>query len=349
MKPANAKELIECLATPKTIVEIAVRFPELNSEAKVRALTWPESHALFEQKNGIGQSIFVCVARRPKPTVKPRIWSHCVEERGWPYIWIQFPHDLPFKRLRIVGLSDVHYGAKAHSADRFRRYLKWIAENDDVFAFANGDIHENAIDGSIGGAVYESVMTPDEQLWGKREGDEPGIIELLRPISHKILWAQPGNHEWRTWKKCNIDTTKIFCRELDIPYFSEPIYADILAWGQRFTFYCHHGVSGSGTKGGKLNAADRPSGFQEAVDFIIMGHVHDSMANVESRIERQRTYDDKGEIVDIKLVERPQHVVICPSFHGYFESYGSRAGYAPGSWGTVTSVLYPNGTYRTSE
>ncbi len=349
-KKADPTTLADFLSSPHTAAEIAkhLKIPRLDEE-KVRKLTLPPSHALFEQKNGDNVSVFVTAPRPLDKTVRPRSWALWTSGRREPYLWIQFPMDLKVPRLKIVPLSDVHYGAKAHSTKRFREYLKWIEATDDAYAFLNGDIIENAIDGSIGGAVYESTLTPREQLYGSDEKKEPGMIELLRPIAHKILWAQPGNHEWRTWKKANLDPLEIVCRELGIPYFSEPIYADVLAWGRRFTFYCHHGTTGSGTKGGKMNAASRPAEFQESVDFVIMGHVHDSMANAVTRIIRRRDYDDKGNLVGFRLEERPQYVVVCPSFYGYFESYGSRAGYAPGSWGSVACALFKDGNYRTSE
>jgi len=349
-KKNGPESLAEFLSRPRSVKEIARRLktPKLDEKA-IRQLEVPAGTALFEQKDPHDNSVFVAI-KQPEPQVlTPREWSFWVNPDHFPYIWIQFPLNCPLRRLKIVPLSDVHYGAKAHNERRFVEYLEWIAKSPDVFTFLNGDIIENAIDGSIGGAVYESVLTPEEQIYGKEDGSAKGIIELLQPIAHKVLWAHPGNHEWRTKKKTDIDLLKIICRELDIPYFNEPIYADVLVWGKRFTFFCQHGKTGSGTKGGKMNAASRPGEFQEAVDFMVMGHVHDSMANPITRIVRKREYDERGQLVSFRLVERPQFTVICPSFYDYFKSYGARAGYAPGSWGTVTCTLFRDGSYRASE
>lgn len=347
MRNVSPQTLASLLSEPRTLSQIGRVVQTTATTAFVRALELPEGYALFEQKNARGDPVFVAVQQKNAPS--RRKWHLWMSSKNQPYIWIQFPEQYEKSRIQIVPLSDVHYGAKAHNHKRFLEYIQWIAEHDDVFTFLNGDIIENAIDGSIGGAIYESLMTPDEQIWGSSDGKEAGIIELLRPIAHKILWAQPGNHEWRTWKKTNIDPLKIVCRELSIPYFSEPVYADVLAWGHRFTFYCHHGTTGSVTKGGKLNAAAKPTEFQEAVDFVVMGHVHDSMANPTTRIVRSRTYDTQGRIMSFGIKERAQYVVICPSFYGYFDSYGSRSGYAPVSWGSVNCTLFQDGTYRASE
>ncbi len=59
--------------------------------------------------------------------------------------------------------------------------------------------------------------------------------------------------------------------------------------------------------------------------------------------------DSLNRVQQVALEERPQHIVICPSFHGFFGSYGSRAGYSPGSWGSVNCTLFQDGRYRASE
>lgn len=347
MRNVSQEKLIEFLAEPKTLAQIGRVTRSTVSSAIVNGFKLPEGFALFEQFSSTGERVFSVSKQQDVPV--GRQWSLWRARNHQPYMWAQFPRNLQANRIQIVPLSDVHYGARAHNLKRFKQYIDWIAANDDVFTFLNGDIIENAIDGSVGGAIYESIMTPEEQIWGSEDKQHDGIINLLRPIAHKILWAQPGNHEWRTWKKTNIDPTRIVCGELKIPYFSEPVYADILAWGHRYTFFCHHGTTGSQTKGGKLNAAARPAEFQESVDFVVMGHVHDSMANPTTRIVRKRTLDANGRVINFALEERAQYVVICPSFHGYFGNYGARAGYAPGSWGGVNCSLFSDGTYRASE
>ena len=345
MRNISPKRLVEVLSEPKTLAQMSRVVQTPASVSLVRSLELPEGYSLFEQENAKGDPIFLAVQQKKAP--EKRLWSLWEAPKSQPYVWIQFPKTYKNSRIQIVPLSDVHYGAKAHNNKRFLEYLKWIADHDDVFTFLNGDLIENAIEGSIGGAIYDSIMNPDTQIWG--DDKEPGIIELLRPIAHKILFAQPGNHEMRTWKKTNIDPLKIICRDLLIPYFNEPIYADILAWGHRFTFFCHHGTTSSNTKGGKLNAAGKPAEFQEAVDFIISGHVHDSMSNPATRIVRRRKYDNCGRVTGFFVEEVSQYVVICPSFYSYFNSYASRSGYAPGSWGSVNCTLFQDGSYRAGE
>jgi len=110
--------------------------------------------------------------------------------------------------------------------------------------------------------------------------------------------------------------------------------------GYVFTFHASHGRSGSQTKGGKINAAIKPQKMQEHVMFTVSAHVHDAMLNRTTRFCRDR--------VNFELVEKKQYVIICPSFMGYFDSYASKHGYEPGSYGAITCELYPNGDFHAS-
>lgn len=348
-KRLDPDKVASFLAESKSQEEVAEKFKlEKKQSECIRGLPVPEGYVIFELMDDCGHKFYRAVLQEKPQIVSRRNWAYWRPNLVEPYIIAQFPEKPALKRMKVVPISDVHYGAKSHFKSKFIEHLRWIEATDEVVAFLNGDMVENAVEGSIGSAIYDSFLTPDEQIYGSVSKGEPGMIELLRPIAHKILWAQPGNHEARS-RKCDIDPLKVICAMLDIPFFKEPVYADILAWGQRFTFYCHHGKSGSGTPGGKLNAAAKPAEFQEPMHFIIMGHVHDSMANPVKRFVRKREYDAKGHVTERKIEGRNQYTVICPSFYQYFGSYGSRFAYEPGSEGMVTCLLYPDGMHRVSD
>lgn len=341
--PAAMQAIAEFLARPRTHDEVANTFRFENEDREtVRSLPLPEQYTLFEQKTRDGKSLYVAIKQDGIERAYA-YWKH-VEH---PYLWVQLPELAGFDRVELIGLSDVHYGAKGHNLRGFQRDIEYIRKTPNAYGFLNGDLIDNALGDSIGGAVYDQVLSPEEQIYGRQGHDPvPGIIDLLMPIRHKLILGKPGNHEWRSWKHANIDPTRIICDKLQIPYFSEPVYTDILWRGHRFTFYTHHGVSGSNTKGGKINAAVRPAGFQEAVDFVIMGHVHDAMAIPSERIERVRTQDEHGVLHPARLAMHTQHGIILPSYYKYFGTYGSRAEYAPGSWRMIKCQLMQDGNYR---
>ena len=141
-------------------------------------------------------------------------------------------------------------------------------------------------------------------------------------------------------RKFDFDPLEYVCHSLGIPYFQEPVYADILWNDHLFTFYTQHGRSGSLTEGGKINAAMRPLEYQEHVMFTFYAHVHDAKTTRPTRIVRDRE--------NFKLVLKKQYVVICPAFLNYFGSYASKMALKPGAWGTIACEMYANGDYHAS-
>jgi hypothetical protein len=163
------------------------------------------------------------------------------------------------------------------------------------------------------------------------------MVEILSPIAHKILWAIPGNHEDRSRTR-DYDPLERLCEQLEVPYSYEPVFVDILWMGNVWSVYDQHGRSGSQTNGGKINAAARPQEMQEFVNFTIMAHVHDGKVDRNERLIRNRT--------DFRIEFKRQYIIICPSFFGYFGSYASKAGYKPGSYGSINFDLFANGDYH---
>ena len=234
--------------------------------------------------------------------------------------------------MKLIPIADLHYGSADFNSEKFADYLEFIKKTDNIFCFLAGDIFENCNGESNRGiSIFGQALTPTRQ----REN----MVKILAPIAHKILWAVPGNHENRS-RKFDFDPLEYVCQMLGIPYFTEPVYADVLWNGKVFTFFCQHGRSGSMTEGGKINAAARPLEFQEHIDFTIMAHVHDAKTTRPTRIVRDR--------VNFKLELRKQFVVICPAFLNYFGSYASRNSLKPGAWGTVACEIYKNGDFHAS-
>lgn len=284
------------------------------------------------------ERIYRAFVDEPVEQLQRRVWRYRVQENGQPWIWISFPDSVDWKRIELIPFSDVHIGAEAHNEKGLDQTIDYVENNEYVFGFINGDLIENSLRDSVGEGVYEQIMRPHEQM--------EYAIKKFRRIAHKMLWAQPGNHEWRSKKHSDIDPLYWICRVLDIPYFDEPIYVDMLWKGNVFTAYAQHGATNSQTKGGKANAAARPLNFQDFVMFVVMGHVHDEMNDTQNRICRERIFDEEGKIREFRLVQRKQYVVIFPSYHGYFGTYAARQGYAPTSFGEVVLEIYPNGDYH---
>jgi len=336
----KTEKLIEFLLEARTLPEISKHFqvpPEMAANI-LKKRAQPKGYNLFVHRDESQEFIYVYAAEpQNQLIIKPKLWSYRIH-KTLPYMWVSFPDDLQFRKITLVPITDAHYGSVAHLSKEFDEYLQWIKASDNVFGFLAGDEMENTHQDFPPGGVFEQNIRPRDQLTQLRA--------KLAPLAHKILFGTPGNHEWRTAKKTDIDPLWIICDSLGIPYFDEPVYIDILWKGYTFTIYCQHGGGNSATKGGKLNRAIKPLTFLEHVMFNIMGHVHDPMLDDTPRICRERKFNEKGELVSFRLVHKKQYTIICPSFLEYFGSYGARSGYAPPNYGITTCELYPNGNYH---
>ena len=334
--------LVKFLIQGRTVAEISQQF----SIAPGQVPKFLEEHTtkrfvLFSSRNEFNQPIFLFLDKPEKKLLKPRIWSSMMhKDERKPYLWIKLPDNLSCKKIIIAPLYDIHYGAEGCDEKKFDEYLSWIAKTENVFCILGGDNLENALADSPGGSIFEQMVRPQRQV--------TQFEEKIAPISHKILWALPGGHEERSKKRSDLDPLWFVCRDLGIPYYNQPIFADILWNGYVFSFYCHHGITNSRTEGGKLNAANRPLAYTEFTMFYIMGHVHDEVTNPSIRICRERKFDENGNLSEFRLVEKEQYVVIAPAFYKYWGTYAARSGYFPPSSGAVACILYTNGNYEAS-
>ena len=288
-----------------------------------------EGYDLFETRNTHFEKTYLLLPQIEKKTLKPKVWKFNWQPEGQPYLWIQLP-ETDWHKVKVVPIADVHYGASACMVDKLREYVNWISQNDNVFCFISGDLFENSHgDSNKGVSHYEQDVRPRDQV--------TQMVEILSPIAHKILWAIPGNHEDRSRTR-DYDPLERLCEQLEVPYSYEPVFVDILWMGNVWSVYDQHGRSGSQTNGGKINAAARPQEMQEFVNFTIMAHVHDGKVDRNERLIRNRT--------DFRIEFKRQYIIICPSFFGYFGSYASKAGYKPGSYGSINFDLFANGDYH---
>jgi hypothetical protein len=255
-----------------------------------------------------------------------------------PLHFVQIDYDGP--KIKIYFLADFHYGGEGFDNKGFQKCINTVKEKDHALMVTVGDALELALASSVPGAVYGQQMRPHDQVISFREE--------IKPIAHKILFMQPGNHEARVIKTTDIDPLEFgVCDYYDIPYFNEPLIM-IVSWKNNFfTFYFRHGKSCALTPGGKLNAAARPLSFLPHIQFIVMAHVHTPTSGINIRRCREYKYDDKGNLVDFSVVKKEEFIVICASTHRYFVSYSSREEYPPVVMSVVEAcILNADGKYH---
>lgn len=343
MSAPEIKKLAEFLNIGRTIEEIAKQLGVSPEEAKKLIVKKYDGWNMFPSRNRRGETIYALAPEIARKIVAPKVWTFDIARDSardiQPFMRIRLPDDLPGNRVKIYPIGDVHYGAKGHNHRAFVAHLKLVAEKEHAFFVGLGDMIENALVNSPGGAMFDQVISPHDQITDMRE--------LLRPIAHKCFVAVNGNHEGRTDKVAGVSPLEFgICDPLEIPYFGEPVYLDILWRGQVFTFFIQHGSSGAQTKGGKLNSASRPLSWNEHTMFTLSGHVHDltSGKNIKRCLEFIR--DANSEIIDMRVVKREEYVIICGSTYGYLGTYAARAGYSPGAQGIVPAcVLEDSGKF----
>jgi len=340
----DQKKLIGFLQKAHTLEDLAKEFGVSVAVAKRNLKRVVDNHELFSLYDSDGSLFYRYCAMPEKLEIKPRVWQ-CVlsQDERIPYQVINFP-DNDWERITIIPLYDVQWGSDGHDEKKFDEYIRFIEKTENAFAFGGGDTLQNALINSPGGSIYDQKMRPRLQV--------PTLIQKLAPIAHKMLWALTGNHEARSEKVADFNPLYFVCRELGIPYFDQPAYTDINWHGHTFRFFSQHGTSGAGTPGGRVNAAMKPVIFTEFTHFYTMGHVNDVFANPNIRVCRERIYEEKHgkkTLKEIRLVEKPQYIVIAPSFETYHGTYAARAAMTPFATGDVSCRLNADGSYEVTE
>lgn len=184
----------------------------------------------------------------------------------------------------VYTLADLHIGDPHAMLGLIGERLKAIEEDPHGLVVLNGDLMNTALKTSVSD-VYSEVMTPMQQI--------NYLVELLRPIKHKIIGCTCGNHEKRIYRNDGIDTMRLVCRELGIEDRYDPDGVLIfLRFGQKkthkgddnkqtFSFYVTHGSGGGRKEGAKaIRLADMATIVD--ADIFLHGHVHLPMVMVQS-------------------------------------------------------------------
>ena len=194
----------------------------------------------------------------------------------------EYPRDKPYLTLYPIG--DVHWGSKECMEDAFKAYLKVIENDPCAGVLLLGDLVNNGTKSSVSN-VYEELYAPSRQ--------KEMMIDLLRPISDKIIAGVTGNHERRSAKDVDNDITRDIFSELGIRdrYCGDAGFIKILL-GQKvkdkkqvaYMVYLSHGSGGGSLLGSGVSRAD---GYQlsiEGVDISCSGHTHKPMKVPSARL-----------------------------------------------------------------
>jgi hypothetical protein len=333
-KPVTDEQLARFMTRGRSVSEVVKAFSKAGTsitedEARSRIAKGFDGYDIFQGKTNLaGEQMYVAVPSSGSYKVGDKAWNWMRESSGdnLPYGAVLFPKDYNHQKIRLVPLDGILYGDPAHDAKRFDAVLRELTRSPNTFCFLNGDVIAEIKGGSR--EQREQLLLDRAVEFGKK----------MRPIAHKILWAQQGCLEARSLSHQGFDPLEHFCGKYEIPYFTEPAYVDVF-WGDRlFTIWAMHGHSTAQVKGAKMNALRRPAQMHEYTHFYVMGHVGDAMWNRVIKVCRDTT---KG-----ALEPKEEFQVILGSFKKYFGTRSARRGETPPSNETVVLYLYPNGEHH---
>lgn len=270
------------------------------------------------------------------------------EASGWEVIIVDefrwYGRILPkeLTEVRVIIISDLHYGNPYCSVKHFQRAVDYVKSNENIYCFLNGDLCESTIKTSKG-EIYKQVGSPDDQ--------KQQVVEWLLPIKGRILGMTTGNHEARIYDVAGTDISAYIAERLGIPYRPEGVLYKLSfgdynnrTSGKPFVFwsYITHGYGGARTKSAKAVKVERLSTWLHA-DWYAMSHDH--VVNVAPDVYLMP--DNRGTIGRDGFlsgrVTAKREMLIKTNAYLKWGGYAESGGFPPSDLATpIISLLTPN-------
>ena len=166
---------------------------------------------------------------------------------------------------KIVLLSDVHWGQKACSKERFLKTLDYISRGKSVYCILGGDLVEMVTRSQKGNMLLEQDITPTDQILQ--------MTELLKPlvVKGKILGILRDNHLQRCERDALLDMNEIFASNLNIPYWGVGGIIRVVIGNKPHRIAYQHGADASINEFMKLEQMMR---IYPGCDLYALGHNH---------------------------------------------------------------------------
>lgn len=117
----------------------------------------------------------------------------------------------------LRGLFDVHAGVKACDIELFKEHVEEVRTTPNMYAFLGGDMCEciNPTDKRFDPKLLTTHNQKNLDNLVMNQANQ--IIDILRPIQHKLLFSLEGNHEDKFRLKFNMDVGNYIAMGLQIP------------------------------------------------------------------------------------------------------------------------------------
>lgn len=235
--------------------------------------------------------------------------------------------------VRIVTLADIHIGSPKCQLQRLRSEIDRISKDKNTFVILAGDLINNGTKNTF---AYQDEFQPFEQL--------KLVMEVLKPISDKILCITNGNHEDRTFRESGQDLSWIIAKQFGIEEcYDQAGCVLILKVGNgmkqhnggnkdgtaTYSIYVSHGSGGGRTIGAKANQLQRRGDIVNA-DVVIQCHTHTPL-----------TFKEDSFIIDTnnKMVRRKETTFVNVAGWLDYEEYAEKNGLRPSNLTNPTILL----------
>jgi UDP-2,3-diacylglucosamine pyrophosphatase LpxH len=223
-------------------------------------------------------------------------------------------------------ICDLQIGHYAFKEDRFIEFRDWNLSKPNRFIVLGGDI--------VDAATPLSVQSPYENKW-EPSAQIQHAVNLLMPISHRILGSVGGNHERRTGKTFG-DAGALIAQLLKIQYSRGKMLIDI-HYGDHdpFKISLWHGGGAARTKGARLMMLHR---FMQSGDsqLYLVGHLHDVVATYDWREHRE------GDQIKLQKIAG----VMSSSFLDYWNTFAEIVGLPASDTMMARCILEPSGRWE---
>ncbi len=230
------------------------------------------------------------------------------------------------KQVKLAVTSDIHFGNPACSLRHLNQHIEYIKSDPEAFTFLNGDMIE-CVTRQSKGEIHTQATSPGKQ--------RDFIINLFKPIKHKVLGVTQGNHERRIE---DVDVASDIAEALGVPYRAEGMLLKIsfgsgnsrhldkpyVYWG-----YFTHGYGGARTKSAKSVKAERVGQWMHA-DFYVMSHDH--VVNVSPDIyllPDNRTHIEKDTGFKVGKLQAHRKMLVKSNAFLKWGGYAEALGFPP--------------------
>lgn len=228
----------------------------------------------------------------------------------------------------IADLSDFHLGSPNCAEESLQEVISEIADTKDRFLIFKGDAIEAILPNDkryLHSAVKQGLQSP------KQQADR--VIDMFKPIKHRILAWGIGNHELKLWN--TMDFGKYIADSLGAPYGAYNYKLHIFDRHRKLMFKTYHthgmGAITSGAKDQIQYDANRRAGLKHKLaksghaDVIYMSRGHDHQLIVVNPTCEDQLYltDDGRGIHQHYRVSPAQNADYIPPDSRWYATTGS--------------------------